>query len=66
MKWIILFILLASLILTIVVHLPNNLENDENLVEPYFGISFCGDTAAEAKMLIDKTVRIRYLNPVQQ
>jgi hypothetical protein len=42
-------------VLTVVIQLPNNPENGENLVEPYFGISFCGDTTTEAKMLIDKT-----------
>ncbi len=42
--------------LTVVIQLPNNPENGATYpVEPYFGISFCGDTAAEAKMLIDKT-----------
>jgi hypothetical protein len=29
------------------------LPNDP--AEPYFGVSFCGDTAAEAKLLIDRT-----------
>ena len=30
-------------------------ENIEtNPVEPYFGVSFCGDTPEEAKLLIDK------------
>ncbi len=41
--------------LTIVAYLPNNPENGETYpVEPYFGVSFCGDTAAEAKLLIDR------------
>ncbi|PVX24799.1 MAG: hypothetical protein CW716_09375 [Candidatus Bathyarchaeum sp.] len=38
-----------------VIQLTNNPEGNENPVEPYFGISFCGDTSTEAKMLIDKT-----------
>ena len=54
MKWILLLILLISLVLTVVIQIPTNPENSKS-VEPYFGISFCGDTAAEAKMLIDKT-----------
>ncbi len=42
--------------LTIVAYLPNNPENGETYpVEPYFGVSFCGNTAAEAKLLIDRT-----------
>jgi hypothetical protein len=56
LKWLILFILLVSLLLAVVVHLPNNPEHGAKYpVEPYFGVSFCGDTAAEAKLLIDKT-----------
>jgi len=42
-------------VLTLVIQLPNNPKNSENHVEPYFGVSFCGDTAQEAKLLIDKT-----------
>ena len=42
--------------LTIVVYFPNDPENGAIYpVEPYFGVSFCGNTAAEAKLLIDKT-----------
>lgn len=42
--------------LTIVAYLPNNPENGETYpVEPYFGVSFCGNTTAEAKLLIDRT-----------
>ena len=42
--------------LAIVIHFPNNPENGAVYpVEPYFGVSFCGNTAAEAKLLIDKT-----------
>ena len=42
--------------LIVVAYFPNNPENEEiHSVEPYFGISFCGNTAAEAKLLIDKT-----------
>ena len=42
--------------LTIVVYLPNDPENGEIYpVEPYFGVSFCGNTTAEAKLLIDRT-----------
>jgi hypothetical protein len=40
--------------LIFVIQLPNKPEKAE-IGEPYFGISFCGDTAAEAKTLIDKT-----------
>jgi hypothetical protein len=43
-------------VLAIVFYFPNNPETGETSpVEPYFGISFCGNTTAEAKMLIDKT-----------
>jgi hypothetical protein len=57
LKWVLVVILLVSLLLAVVVHLlPNNPETAATCpVEPYFGISFCGDTAAEAKLLIDKT-----------
>lgn len=42
--------------LAIVVYFPNDPENGATYpVEPYFGISFCGNTTAEAKLLIDKT-----------
>ena len=42
--------------LAIAVYFSNNPENGErHPVEPYFGISFCGNTASEAKLLIDKT-----------
>ena len=38
------------------VYFPNDTENGATSpVEPYFGISFCGNTSAEAKLLIDKT-----------
>ena len=48
--------IVVSLVLTIVAYLPGDPENGEtNPVEPYFGVSFCGNTTAEAKMLIDKT-----------
>ena len=41
--------------LTLVIQFRNNPENNENPVEPYFGVSFCGNTAEEAQLLIDKT-----------
>ena len=48
--------ILLSLMLTIVIHLPDNPKNGEtHEVEPYFGVSFCGNTTAEAKLLIDRT-----------
>ena len=38
------------------VYFPDETENGATSpVEPYFGISFCGNTSAEAKLLIDKT-----------
>jgi hypothetical protein len=56
LKWVIVVVLLVSLLLAVVVQLPDNTENNAAYqVDPYFGISFCGDTAAEAKLLIDKT-----------
>ena len=56
LRWIFLFLILVSLVLTIVVYLPNGPENGEIYpVEPYFGVSFCGNTTAEAKLLIDRT-----------
>jgi hypothetical protein len=42
-------------VLTLVIQFRNNPENNENPVEPYFGVSFCGNTAEEAQLLIDKT-----------
>jgi len=42
--------------LAVVVYFPNDTENGTTSpVRPYFGISFCGNTSAEAKLLIDKT-----------
>ena len=42
--------------LAIVVYFPNDPENGAIYpVEPYFGVSFCGNTTAEAKLLIDRT-----------
>jgi len=42
--------------LAIVVYFPNETENGATYsVEPYFGVSFCGNTTAEAKLLIDRT-----------
>lgn len=56
LKWIFLFLILVSLVLTIVAYLPSAPENGEIYpVEPYFGVSFCGNTTAEAKLLIDRT-----------
>ena len=56
LRWIFLFLIVISLVLTIVVYFPNDPENGETYpVEPYFGVSFCGNTTTEAKLLIDKT-----------
>jgi len=39
-----------------IAYLPKGPENGEIYpVEPYFGVSFCGNTTAEAKLLIDRT-----------
>ena len=39
-----------------VLYFPNNPENGATYpVEPYFGIAFCGDTTAKAKLLINRT-----------
>lgn len=47
--------LLVVLVTATVLVLPQSLEKPENYpVKPYFGVSFCGDTAEEAKLLIDK------------
>lgn len=54
-KLLFLFGLLLVLVTATVLVLPQSLEKPENNpVEPYFGVSFCGDTAEEAKLLIDK------------
>jgi len=43
-------------VLTIVFYFPNDPQNGAIYpVEPYFGVSFCGNTTAEAKLLIDRT-----------
>jgi len=56
LRWIFLFLILTSLVLAIVVYFPNDPENGARYpVEPYFGVSFCGNTTAEAKLLIDRT-----------
>jgi hypothetical protein len=56
LRWIFLCLIVVSLVLAIVAYLPNNPENGEIYpVEPYFGVSFCGNTTAEAKLLIDRT-----------
>ena len=54
LKWIFLSSILVSSALAIVIYLPNKTENGDP-VEPYFGVSFCGNTTAEAKLLIDRT-----------
>ena len=42
--------------LAVVFYFPNEPETETpDVVEPYFGVSFCGKTAAEAKLLIDRT-----------
>jgi hypothetical protein len=56
LKWLLLSIILLISILAPVIYFSNDPENEEtHPVKPYFGISFCGNTAAEAKLLIDKT-----------
>jgi len=56
LRWIFLFLILISLVLAIVFYFPNDPENGATYpVEPYFGVSFCGNTTAEAKLLIDRT-----------
>jgi len=56
LRWIFLFLILVSSVLAIVVYFPNDPENGATYpVEPYFGVSFCGNTTAEAKLLIDRT-----------
>jgi hypothetical protein len=49
LRWVFIFLIVVSLVLTIVVYLLND------PAEPYFGVSFCGNTTAEAKLLIDRT-----------
>jgi len=42
--------------LAVIFYFPNYAEPETiDVVEPYFGISFCGKTAADAKLLIDLT-----------
>ena len=52
-KWVFLcLILISSVVLTAFFFHTENTES--NPVEPYFGVSFCGDTPEEAKLMIDK------------
>jgi hypothetical protein len=56
LRWIFLFSILVSSALAVVIYFPNEPENGAIYpVEPYFGVSFCGNTTAEAKLLIDRT-----------
>jgi hypothetical protein len=56
LRWIFLSSILVSSALAIVIYFPNDPKNGAtDPVEPYFGVSFCGNTTAEAKLLIDKT-----------
>ncbi len=53
---IVLVSILSSSVLAVVFYLPNGTENTaKSPVEPYFGVSFCGNTTDQAKLLIDKT-----------
>ena len=48
-------LLIVVLVAATVLVLPQATETPQKyLVEPYFGVSFCGDTPQEAKVLIDK------------
>ncbi|MEJ2244285.1 MAG: hypothetical protein P8X87_07165 [Candidatus Bathyarchaeota archaeon] len=54
-KLLFLCVLLVVLVAATVLVLPKDSKSTENYpVEPYFGVSFCGDTPEEAKVLIDK------------
>jgi hypothetical protein len=56
LRWIFLSLILISSALAIVVYFPNGPENGATeSVKPYFGVSFCGNTTAEAKLLINRT-----------
>lgn len=54
--WIFLSSILVISALAIIFYFPNDPKNGAIYpVEPYFGVSFCGNTTAEAKLLIDRT-----------
>jgi len=56
LRWIFLSSILVCSALAIVIYFPNEPENAATeSVKPYFGVSFCGNTTAEAKLLIDRT-----------
>ena len=56
LRWIFLSSILICSALAIVFYLPNSPENGvTESAKPYFGVSFCGNTTAEAKLLIDRT-----------
>ncbi len=56
LRWFFLCSILIFSMLAIVFYFPNDPEPETtDLVEPYFGVSFCGNTVVEAKLLIDRT-----------
>jgi len=54
-RWLILCLLLVFSLISVVYILPHFESNAETEPKPYFGVSFCGNTTEQAKMLIDKT-----------
>ena len=55
LRWFFLSSILIFSIITVVLYFSNNTENTAIESEPYFGVSFCGNTTDQAKQLIDKT-----------
>jgi len=54
-KWVFLSSLLVVSLISAVLILPDYVSNTEADPKPYFGVSFCGNTTEQAKLLIDKT-----------
>jgi len=56
LRWVFLSSILVFSMMTVVFYFPNSTTTNTPIdPEPYFGVSFCGNTTDQAKLLIDKT-----------
>lgn len=56
LRLVLLFSILVPSVLAIIFYFSTDLENGvTDPIKPYIGVAFCGNTTAEAKLLIDKT-----------